>query len=311
MADEEAGGADGARGLVAARPELFADDAGRPAAAAINEVGGYSMSVGGRRFYTVQVAEKGIVWTRLRSTGTPGHGSMPHADNAAVKLAAAVGALVADQAERPARVIPLVAEFLEAMGLGEVARLAATDPEAASAALERGLSDPILRRSIDAMLRDTVTPNVLRAGKKVNVIPGAGEAEVDVRTLPGTDQAGLLSHLASRRRRQRGGRGGRHPARGGVAGRRRDRAAHVRCPSRGGSGRDARADDDHARDRCEGAVELGIPCYGFSPLRLDPDMPFLSLFHGHDERRPGQRAGLRPAGPGGRGRPLRGSTLSS
>ena len=52
-----------------------------------------------------------------------------------------------------------------------------------------------MRRSIDAMLRDTVTPTVLHAGKKVNVIPGAGEAEVDVRTLPGTDQAGLLAQL--------------------------------------------------------------------------------------------------------------------
>jgi acetylornithine deacetylase/succinyl-diaminopimelate desuccinylase-like protein len=33
-------------------------------------------------------------------------------------------------------------------------------------------------------------------------------------------------------------------------------------------------------------AELGIPCYGFAPLRLEPEMPFLSLFHGHDERIP-------------------------
>ena len=90
VADEEAGGKHGARGLVDARPELFVDADGRPAAAALNEVGGYSMTLGGRRFYTIQVAEKGIVWTRLRTTGTPGHGSMPHDDNATVKLAAAV-----------------------------------------------------------------------------------------------------------------------------------------------------------------------------------------------------------------------------
>ena len=31
---------------------------------------------------------------------------------------------------------------------------------------------------------------------------------------------------------------------------------------------------------------LGIPTYGFAPLRLEPDMPFLSLFHAHDERVP-------------------------
>jgi acetylornithine deacetylase/succinyl-diaminopimelate desuccinylase-like protein len=33
-------------------------------------------------------------------------------------------------------------------------------------------------------------------------------------------------------------------------------------------------------------MSLGIPCYGFAPLRLEADMPFLSLFHGHDERVP-------------------------
>ena len=33
-------------------------------------------------------------------------------------------------------------------------------------------------------------------------------------------------------------------------------------------------------------AQLGIPCYGFAPLRLDADTPFLSLFHGHDERVP-------------------------
>jgi acetylornithine deacetylase/succinyl-diaminopimelate desuccinylase-like protein len=32
--------------------------------------------------------------------------------------------------------------------------------------------------------------------------------------------------------------------------------------------------------------QLAIPCYGFAPLRLESDVPFLSLFHGHDERVP-------------------------
>ena len=31
---------------------------------------------------------------------------------------------------------------------------------------------------------------------------------------------------------------------------------------------------------------IGIPTYGFAPLQLGPDVPFLSLFHGHDERVP-------------------------
>jgi len=286
VADEEAGGAHGARGLVDVRPELFADDAGRPAAAAINEVGGYSMTIGGRRYYTVQVAEKGIVWTRLRSTGTPGHGSMPHADNAAIKLARAVSAIATDQSRRPARLIPVVDGFLRAMGLDEVAHLVGTDPKAASDALLRAVPDPVLRRSIDAMLRDTVTPTVIHAGKKVNVIPGAAEAELDVRTLPGTDQAALLRQLGAL-----------------VAG---DASVEsvVTLPAVEWPAdaeivtfmHDALRRADPEADPvsmmitpgtdAKALAELGIPCYGFAPLRLEAEVPFLELFHGHDERVP-------------------------
>ena len=286
VADEEAGGEHGARGLVDQRPDLFHDAAGRPAAAALNEVGGYSITLDGRRFYTIQVAEKGIAWTRVRSTGTTGHGSMPHDANAAVRLARAVIALTADQAERPARVIEVVGDFLRTLGLGSVADLAETDPAGARAALDDRVADPVLRRSIDAMLRDTVTPTVLHAGKKVNVIPGAGEAELDIRTLPGTDQAGLLAQLQSRVGADATVESVMSlpsiewPADAEIV--RLMEAALTRAAPDGTPvpmmitlGTDAKA-----------LAQLGIPCYGFAPLRLDPEMPFLSLFHGHDERVP-------------------------
>ncbi len=286
VADEEAGGAHGARGLVAQRPELFADAAGRPAAAAINEVGGYSITLGDRRFYAVQVAEKGIVWTRLRSTGTPAHGSMPHADNAAVKLAAAVTDLAGDQARRPARVVPTVDAFLEALGLGEVARLAETDPARAAAALDRAVADPVMRSSLDAMLRDTVTPTVLRAGKKVNVIPGSAEAEVDVRTLPGTDQGELLRHLQD----VVGPNAVVEPVVSLPAVEWPADAEIVTLMHEAIRGADPEATSVPMMitpgTDAKALAELGIPCYGFAPLRLEPDVPFLSLFHGHDERVP-------------------------
>jgi acetylornithine deacetylase/succinyl-diaminopimelate desuccinylase-like protein len=286
VADEEAGGEHGARAMVEQRPDLFADADGRRAAAAINEVGGYSMTIGGRRFYTVQVAEKGIAWTRLRSTGTPGHGSMPHSDNAATKLAAAVTALVDDQRQRPARVHPVVGAFLASLGLDEVAAAVEHDPAGASARLEALVEDPVLRRSIEAMLRDTVTPNVIRAGKKVNVIPSAGEAEVDVRTLPGTDQDAFLRHLQA------------------VVGDLATVEPVVQLPSVECDPdaeivtlmHDAlrRADPDATSvpmmitpgTDAKALATLGIPCYGFAPLQLAPEVPFLSLFHGHDERVP-------------------------
>jgi acetylornithine deacetylase/succinyl-diaminopimelate desuccinylase-like protein len=211
---------------------------------------------------------------------------MPHADNAAIKLAAATMALVADQAGRRARVIPVVAGFLRAIGLGRVAELAEADPAGASAQLVELVDDPVMRSSLDAMLRDTVTPNVLRAGKKVNVLPGAGEAEVDVRTLPGTDQVELLAEL------QRAV-GNTATVEAVVA------LPAVEWPS------DAeivalmhqalQAADPDARavpmmitpgTDAKALAQVGIPCYGFAPMRLEPDTPFLALFHGHDERVP-------------------------
>ena len=283
VADEEAGGSHGAQALVDQRPDLFRSESGF-AAAALNEVGGYTMTLDGRRYYAIQVAEKGIIWTRLVTTGTPGHGSMPHPDNAAVKLARAVAEIA--RSEHPARLIPVVERFLAAIGLGEVARLAASDPAAAAAALTAAVPDRTLRDSFDAMLRDTVTPNVLHAGKKVNVMPGSGEAEIDVRTLPGTDQEALLAQL-----QEIVGHDGvveavvslpavEWPDDAEIVTLMREALSAadpeaVAVPMMITPGTDAKA-----------LARLGIPCYGFAPLRLDPEVPFLSLFHGHDERVP-------------------------
>jgi acetylornithine deacetylase/succinyl-diaminopimelate desuccinylase-like protein len=267
------------------RPDLFTDASGRPAAAALNEIGGYSMTIGGRRAYAIQVAEKGIIWTRLRATGTPSHGSMPSPDNAAIRLARAVTRLAAGP--RPPRVIQVVRRFLEGLGLEDVARLAdAGRDDEAQARLAEAVEDEVLRRSLDAMLRDTVTPNVIHVGQKMNVVPGSGEAELDVRTLPGTDQEAFLAEL-----QQLAGDevtvesvhtmpAVEWDADGELVAimqdelRRADPEA-TPLPMMITPGTDAKA-----------MAVLGIPTYGFMPLKLDPDTPFLSLFHANDERIP-------------------------
>jgi acetylornithine deacetylase/succinyl-diaminopimelate desuccinylase-like protein len=283
VADEEAGGAHGAQHLVDEHPGWFASEAG-VAAAALNEVGGYSLTFDGRRYYTLQIAEKGIIWARLRAEGTPGHGSMPVADNAALRLADAL--LRIDAASRPPRVTRPVAGFFEALGLGRVVELAARDGRAAAAELRRAVSDETLRRSLDAMLHDTVSPNVVRAGTKVNVIPGFAEAELDVRTLPGSDQGAVLAAM-----REAAGPSVavealmslpavEAPPEGEIVDRmtaalRQADPDGVPVPMMITPGTDAKA-----------LARLGIPTYGFAPLRLPDEMPFLSLFHGHDERVP-------------------------
>ncbi|MEP7040401.1 MAG: M20/M25/M40 family metallo-hydrolase [Chloroflexota bacterium] len=285
VADEEAGGVFGAGHWVSERPDLFADASGRPAAAALNEVGGYSMTVGGRRIYGIQVAEKGIAWTRMHAIGTTGHGSMPHPDNAALKLAEAVTRLA--NAPRPARVTPVVEAFMAALDLGAaVDAIRAGDEAGAFAELEARVDDPVLRRSLSAMLRDTVTTTMIQVGKKMNVIPGSGEAQIDVRTLPGTDQEALLAELQA------------------TVGDLAVIEPVIMLPAIEAAG-DApivdlmrtallAADPDAMvapmmitpGTDAKALATLGIPTYGFAPLQLAAEMPFLSLFHGHDERVP-------------------------
>jgi acetylornithine deacetylase/succinyl-diaminopimelate desuccinylase-like protein len=98
-ADEENGGWEGAGWIVDNRPELVR------AAAAFSEAGGVSADAGGRRFYPIQVAEKGHEVYRIRVRGTQGHASLPREDNAAV-LAAEVVRRLATPGEP--RITPVV-----------------------------------------------------------------------------------------------------------------------------------------------------------------------------------------------------------
>ena len=99
------------------------------------------------RAYAIQVAEKGVIWTRMRATGTPSHGSMPSPDNAAIKLADAAGRLAARHSRHDRR---RGAWFFEGRP-GEMLRLAeAGDDEAVTAAIEAAVSEPTMQRSSTA-----------------------------------------------------------------------------------------------------------------------------------------------------------------
>ena len=106
LADEEAGGLQGAQWLVDHRPELF-----EGCTEAISEVGGFSVTLkDGVRTYLVQTAEKGIRWLKLRVRARAGHGSMVHDDNAVTKLSEAVAKL--GQHRFPLVLTDSVREFL-------------------------------------------------------------------------------------------------------------------------------------------------------------------------------------------------------
>lgn len=190
-ADEEAGGHLGAGWMVKEHPDLIRADY------ALNEGAGFTLDVLGRRFFTVQVGEKGSARFALRAHGRPGHGSMPHPNNAVLKLADAINHLGAT--EMPHRVTPAAESFVRALAANVETRyrddvLALLDPQKFSQALSR-LSTDGNAPMIYAMFHDTVVPTMLNAGTKINVIPSVAEARCDARILPGQTSQEFLKQL--------------------------------------------------------------------------------------------------------------------
>ncbi|MER7277868.1 M20/M25/M40 family metallo-hydrolase [Dactylosporangium sp. NPDC000244] len=272
LADEEAGGFNGARWLVQHRPELFAG-----VTEAVSEVGGFSLTLGDDvRAYLVETAQKGIMWLRLKAGGTAGHGSMVHTDNAVAKLAAAVARL--DAHRFPIVLTGATREFLE--GVAELTGVPfdPDDPEAAVARLGS------VARLIGATLRDTANVTMFNAGYKTNVVPSLAEATVDGRMLPGREDvfAKTLAEVL-----------------GPDVELDWDQLPPVETTFDGhlvdAMAAAISAEDPGARllpymlsagTDAKSFQLLGIRNFGFAPLRLPPGLDFASLFHGVDERVP-------------------------
>lgn len=285
-ADEEAGGVWGAGWLAEHRPETLR------AAGAVNEAGGVSMELAGRRFYPIQVAEKGFEVYRITIHGTWGHGSMPRDDNAAILAAEAVRRLAVQGEPRLTAPMRRLLEELAASLPPEAAALARAiadenDPRRADAAI-RSLCDDMYGRALRALLRDTISPDVIHAGIKYNVIPGEAVIEIDCRTLPGTTPGDMREEILARLgdlapRCSLEHEIGRPPVEEAASGELYDLlCATIRAHDPDGIPVPVIA--PFATDAKSTSVLLGTPTYGFSPLRLEPDERFLERFHGRDER---------------------------
>ncbi|MGH7812677.1 MAG: M20/M25/M40 family metallo-hydrolase [Candidatus Binataceae bacterium] len=254
VADEEAGSEMGAKFLVERHPDLVR------AAWVLNEIGGFTVHFGDRRFYPIQVAEKGFVTVKMTVSAPPGHGSMPRPNTAIAKLAELITKIVRTPMRR--RVTPLMRRTMATMGLPEDVEIPAFAP----------------------MLSNTVSPTMVRAGYRDNVIPGEASVVLDGRTLPGDDPESFMAEL---------------------------RAIVGEEPKfellKTGQPVETSADTplfDLMRTTLEAAdpgaraiawmipaatdskqySRLGAACYGFMPMKLAPETPFGSLFHGNDER---------------------------
>jgi acetylornithine deacetylase/succinyl-diaminopimelate desuccinylase-like protein len=169
-ADEETGGDVGAHWLTETHPERVRCEM------LINEGGGQQFALDGRRYYGVCCGEKGIFRFTLTATGIAGHASLPRTgDNALLKLAPAL--------DRLREVTPSfeLTDGPRALlsGLGE-------DPNDPAGALERiGSHDPALLVLLEPMLGVTLSPTMIRASEKINVIPSRAQLKVDCRVPPG------------------------------------------------------------------------------------------------------------------------------
>ncbi|GGL06718.1 peptidase M20 [Salinibacterium xinjiangense] len=272
FSDEENGGVFGSHHIVDTRPDLFAG-----ATEAISEVGGYSVHINGQRAYLLQTGEKALVWIKLVARGTAAHGSRIIHDNAVTKLARAVATI--GQQEWPVELTATTRQLV-----AELARLMNVDPETTGPD-EVVLSTGSAAGFIHATLHTTTNPTLLKAGYKHNVIPDVAEALIDIRTLPGEEDAVLarvrelvgddIDIVVMHRDvgLENSFDGALVDAMVGTL-KAHDPGAEV-LPYLLSGGTDNKA-----------LSKLGIKGYGFAPLQLPPGLDFPGMFHGVDERVP-------------------------
>ena len=271
--DEEAGGIYGSRWMAEKHPEVFAG-----CSETVSEVGGFSLTLlSGKRVYAIEASQKGIEWMRLTAEGVAGHGSMVNNANAVTRLSEAIAKI--GNYTWPQRITKTSDLFFQKIS------------EISGKPYDKNNLQPLIDevgpmgKMIGATLCNTTNPTMLEAGYKANVIPQSASAVVDGRTLPGYEKE-LLDTVRSLV--------GEHvkveslvsdiPLEvefGGplvdamIAAIKSEDPDGIPIPYLLSGGTDNKA-----------LAKLGIVGYGFSPLKLPPDLDFTGLFHGIDERVP-------------------------
>jgi acetylornithine deacetylase/succinyl-diaminopimelate desuccinylase-like protein len=193
-ADEEKGGEQGAGWLVRNHPEKVRADY------VINEGGGLAIPIDGKNVYTIQAAEKGILWFKVTAKGRPGHGSVPGAaDNAILRMNRVVEKL--GNYRSKISLVATVEQFLN-----EIAKENKTAQQALMLLLQNPATgdqildmlakkDKAMTEEIRAMLRMTIAPTIIHGGVKENIIPSECEAVFDCRILPGQTLTDAMNEI--------------------------------------------------------------------------------------------------------------------
>jgi acetylornithine deacetylase/succinyl-diaminopimelate desuccinylase-like protein len=252
---------------------------------ALGEFGGFNLSLGGKRFYPIMISEKQVCWMKATFRGRGGHGSMPVRGQAMAKLARALRLL--DEHPLPVHITPpfrMMAEGL-AKNMGGVQGL-----------VIRQILNPVLTNTIlkllgekgklfSPLVRNTVSPTMLEASNKANVIPSEVTLGMDGRMVPGAKPEDMLREL--------------HALLG-------DEVEIEVFKSEPGPANldmglfDTLGDTLRSLDPegiplplvMSGVTDarflslLGIQTYGFTPVHLPDDFVFTAIIHAADERLP-------------------------
>jgi len=193
-ADEEKGGTAGAGWLVRNHPEKI------KAEYVINEGGGLAIPINGKNIYTIQTAEKGILWFKVRAKGKPGHGSVPGtADNAILRMNKVVEKLGNYRSE--ISLVPTVKHFLSEIAkenklVQQALSLLLQNPAMGDQILDMlAQKDKAMAEELRAMLRMTIAPTIIRGGVKENIIPSECETVFDCRVLPGQNPTEAMNKI--------------------------------------------------------------------------------------------------------------------
>lgn len=160
--------------------------------------GGSAVRTDGRlRFVSVQTTEKIPFGIKLVANGVAGHGSVPLRSNPVVHIAQAVAKVAAWQP--PMRLNDTTRTYFERLATVSTPEErerynGLLHPEKTDAVQEYlAVNEP----RHNSMLRTSISPNMINAGYRTNVIPSEAEATLDIRVLPDEDLPKFLEMLKS------------------------------------------------------------------------------------------------------------------
>jgi acetylornithine deacetylase/succinyl-diaminopimelate desuccinylase-like protein len=188
-ADEEAGGTAGMKFAVDKHWDKIA------AGFSLNEGGQVALKNGKIQYIGVQASEKVMQNVDVIATGTSGHASVPRKDNPVAHLATAISKIAGY--EGPVQFNAVTRAYFDGLAPTEDEdankwmRALGTPDRGDHAA--RWVSDA--NPTWNAMLRDTISPTMLQAGIRQNVIPSEARGVLNVRLLPGNQLDPLIAKL--------------------------------------------------------------------------------------------------------------------